>query len=435
MKLSSIACVIFGANFKTSWLTLLCSLLVSSCTTGSIENQITPSEQCLDETCRSGAVCTSNQECDVGARCVNGMCYTNQCEEGDERSCSTECGEGTQYCLAGIWRSCIVMTELSSGECAQGGDGIAGAELAGDDLAGVINAGEQGGTQVGGATFAGDQIGGEVFSGALAGESAGTEAGEEPTGGNEMLPPVCTLGEVNASNGLNLRPSPNTINPPVLLIPSRGQVRIFGDVSGESISGNPTWLEVAYQDQLGFVSEQFVDCLASDQPGSYQYNLPFECGLVTTVTQGNGGEISHAGRDLYAFDFLAETGTAVVAMREGQVTQLNDNTRSGDPCYNGGGQSCRDAANYVILTHLDQTRTVYLHLNSVSVSLYEHVGRGEVIGQSGNTGYSTGPHLHVSRQLCTSLDRFCDTVPLGFEELQGAGVPELREVVQSGNCR
>ena len=49
---------------------------------------------------------------------------------------------------------------------------------------------------------------------------------------------------------------------------------------------------------------------------------------------------------------------------------------------------------YVILKHSDGYETVYAHLSEIRVRQYQSVRKGEVIGLSGNSGNSTGPHLH-----------------------------------------
>ena len=60
----------------------------------------------------------------------------------------------------------------------------------------------------------------------------------------------------------------------------------------------------------------------------------------------------------------------------------------GNGAYNGG------YGNYIVIKHSNGTQTLYAHLSKVSVSVGDEVNTGEVIGKSGNTGRSTGPHLH-----------------------------------------
>ena len=51
---------------------------------------------------------------------------------------------------------------------------------------------------------------------------------------------------------------------------------------------------------------------------------------------------------------------------------------------------------YVILSHPDGFQTLYGHLNEFLVGRGQSVSQGQAIGRMGNTGYSTGPHLHFS---------------------------------------
>ena len=82
----------------------------------------------------------------------------------------------------------------------------------------------------------------------------------------------------------------------------------------------------------------------------------------------------HAG-----IDIVVISGTSVRAAMDGKVSDSGYNANYG---------------NYVILNHADSFQTLYGHLTSASVSVGTTVAQGSVIGISGNTGYSTGPHLH-----------------------------------------
>jgi LysM repeat protein len=81
-------------------------------------------------------------------------------------------------------------------------------------------------------------------------------------------------------------------------------------------------------------------------------------------------------------DFGASRGTPVFASARGQVIVAR---ASG---YNGG------YGKYVVISHDNGSQTLYGHLNAVNVSVGEYVGQGQYIGDVGNTGRSTGPHLH-----------------------------------------
>ncbi len=81
-------------------------------------------------------------------------------------------------------------------------------------------------------------------------------------------------------------------------------------------------------------------------------------------------------------DFGGPIGTSIKAAAGGIVTVA----RNGG--YNGGYGS------YVVISHPNGTQTLYAHMSSVGVSVGQKVGQGEYIGAIGNTGKSTGPHLH-----------------------------------------
>ena len=121
------------------------------------------------------------------------------------------------------------------------------------------------------------------------------------------------------------------------------------------------------------------------------YRLPFQSGTSHRVTQGYHGKLSHQGQDQYAVDFGMREGTAVCAARAGVVVDLNEASQSGGPTKDHKSES-----NYVCLAQEDGTIAEYHHLqyNGVLVEVGQHVIAGQRIALSGNTGYSTRPHLH-----------------------------------------
>jgi len=90
----------------------------------------------------------------------------------------------------------------------------------------------------------------------------------------------------------------------------------------------------------------------------------------------------------YGVDIGASRGTTVVAAADGVVVETLNSCREGrSSC---GGRY----GNYIVIAHNNGTTTRYAHLSKVSISVGEQVSQGERIGATGNTGHSTGPHLH-----------------------------------------
>ncbi len=137
------------------------------------------------------------------------------------------------------------------------------------------------------------------------------------------------------------------------------------------------------------------------RPQDVAYALPF---LSTRfqVTQAPQGRYSHSdaeNRD--AIDFALPEGTPVLAARRGKVMQVQGNfTENGtDPLRD------RQRANFIRILHEDGSMAVYAHLraNGVLVRSGQQVEAGQRIGLSGNTGYSTAPHLHFVVQANTGM--------------------------------
>lgn len=121
------------------------------------------------------------------------------------------------------------------------------------------------------------------------------------------------------------------------------------------------------------------------------YRLPFEEGRSYRVAQGYNGTRTHKGRDRYAVDFAMRKGTPVCAARAGVVVDLRESSKIG-----GSDEKFRPKSNYVCIAHADGTIAEYhhLHYEGVLVEVGQRVEAGQRIAISGNTGYSTGPHLH-----------------------------------------
>lgn len=106
-------------------------------------------------------------------------------------------------------------------------------------------------------------------------------------------------------------------------------------------------------------------------------------GVVKGRLTSNYGYRTHpiSGRRIFhnGIDLAAATGTAVYAYADGKVTSvLQDNT----------------LGKYITIDHGNGLKTRYLHLSAFKVSVGDKVTAGQRIGSVGNTGYSTGSHLH-----------------------------------------
>lgn len=130
------------------------------------------------------------------------------------------------------------------------------------------------------------------------------------------------------------------------------------------------------------------------------------------VSQGFHGKFSHRGlANAFATDFSAPEGTPVFAAREGTVVKVVDYFRLGGP------EAPIDDVNVIRIEHSDFTVAEYAHLRFGGSAVREgHVVKeGELIGYSGNTGKSTGPHLHFAVHM--PIDgRLRKSIPIRFEE-------------------
>jgi len=140
----------------------------------------------------------------------------------------------------------------------------------------------------------------------------------------------------------------------------------------------------------------------------YVYALPFEKGTEILLGQGYRGKFSH--QNIMALDFNLDKGSNIYAAREGVVAFVKSDSDRG--CTN---ESCRDAANYIIIQHADGSFGQYVHLklNGSKVKPGQKVEKGELIGYSGNTGWSSGPHLHF--EVFVPQNNFYMTVPTRFQ--------------------
>ena len=152
------------------------------------------------------------------------------------------------------------------------------------------------------------------------------------------------------------------------------------------------------------------------------YRLPFDTGRSCRVSQAYRGRLSHRGPNRYAVDFAMREGTTVCAAREGIVVDLKESSDTGGP-----SRRFEDKANYVSIAHADGTIGEYHHLkqDGVLVEIGDRITAGQPIALSGNTGFSTLPHLHFG--VYSALDaEHLQSHPITFATRRGL-VPEPQE--------
>ena len=163
-------------------------------------------------------------------------------------------------------------------------------------------------------------------------------------------------------------------------------------------------------------------------PGDINYYPPFPLGLQFPISQGFDNDQTHSEPpNQYAVDIVMPIGTPILAARSGRIMDMEDN-------FHGGAQQERymTRSNQVRILHDDGTMAVYAHLqpNSIRVRKGVNVKRGQWIASSGNTGYSSGPHLHFVIQLNAGMS--LESLPFRFVTQNGGTMTPAKRMMISG---
>jgi len=148
------------------------------------------------------------------------------------------------------------------------------------------------------------------------------------------------------------------------------------------------------------------DLLPVKHPGVFQLPIPNPVYLTQEYGATAFAKQAYSSKFHNGLDFGSAFGTPVYAARNGKVVIAGNNGR-----YQYG--------KYVIIEHDNGLSTLYAHLSVHNVSQNQTVRAGEIIGSVGNTGYSTGPHLHFTVYWTPSLalkdfpNCNCGLVPVG----------------------
>jgi murein DD-endopeptidase MepM/ murein hydrolase activator NlpD len=169
--------------------------------------------------------------------------------------------------------------------------------------------------------------------------------------------------------------------------------------------------------------EYQYEYMAGDPTAVHQagagYQVPFSAGMGFPITQAYPDAITHRTLDsVFAVDIAMPIGTDVLAARSGVVFDVAANN------YRGGLDLSRDgqAANIVRIVHDDGSIALYAHLNwnSIRVKPGDKVRAGQYIADSGNTGFTSGPHLHFAVQRNAGLK--IESMPVVFRGPNAAQV-------------
>jgi murein DD-endopeptidase MepM/ murein hydrolase activator NlpD len=149
------------------------------------------------------------------------------------------------------------------------------------------------------------------------------------------------------------------------------------------------------------------------------YRAPFGLAQAFTVSQAPPDAVTH--RDVSsrnAVDIAMPVGTAVHAAREGRVINVAHQFFRG-----GLAIENREEANFVQVLHDDGTTAIYAHLqmDTIRVRPGQRVQRGEYIANSGNTGFSSGPHLHFV--VLRNVGLRSESLPVLFAGPGDSGIP------------
>ncbi|PIR44214.1 hypothetical protein COV23_00955 [Candidatus Wolfebacteria bacterium CG10_big_fil_rev_8_21_14_0_10_31_9] len=114
--------------------------------------------------------------------------------------------------------------------------------------------------------------------------------------------------------------------------------------------------------------------------------------VTGTLTQGYGATTfarsgGYRGKWHNGIDFSAPIGTPVISAEKGIVKSVGNQDLY---CYKGA------YGKFILINYDNNLTTLYAHLSLQVVKEGQEVNRGDIIGYIGNTGYSTGPHLHFS---------------------------------------
>jgi murein DD-endopeptidase MepM/ murein hydrolase activator NlpD len=169
----------------------------------------------------------------------------------------------------------------------------------------------------------------------------------------------------------------------IFVIPAGTEKMLLGDIGPDDPKKRFSF-SYKYRSVIG-------DATLKGYDTAYVYDLPFAKGQKFKLTQGYNGSQTHQHQN--ALDFTMAEHNLVVAARDGVVMKVVDNNNESCP-----NETCQKFNNVITIYHSDGTFADYAHIqyNGSKVRPGDKVQKGQVIAYSGNTGWSSGPHLHFA---------------------------------------
>ncbi|MGI9265257.1 MAG: M23 family metallopeptidase [Gammaproteobacteria bacterium] len=147
-------------------------------------------------------------------------------------------------------------------------------------------------------------------------------------------------------------------------------------------------------------------------PATSPYILPWNAGAGYTMFQGNCSTLG-GHKETFAYDFDMGMGDPIFASRAGRVILVNDQFSDDD--------HIEGHENNVFVEHADNTVVRYTHLMQASavVDVGQQVVQGDLLGLAGNSGNSSGPHLHFQAFRDRTSFGKSNAVPITFSNAIG----------------
>jgi murein DD-endopeptidase MepM/ murein hydrolase activator NlpD len=209
--------------------------------------------------------------------------------------------------------------------------------------------------------------------------------------------------EVNFTEQDNVKATPDL--PRLFVIESGASDTLF---KIDGIDEHKPW-------RLGLKYSYIIGSPLAHYSSTTNYLPPIAPNTSFQVSQAFGGSFSHNDeQNKYAVDIVMPIGTPVHAARSGIILEAEDDFYKG-----GANKAYSSEANNIRILHDDGSMAIYAHLELEKAQVYPGLAitAGQLIGYSGNTGFSSGPHLHFAVQINRGMRLV--SVPFTFINQQG----------------